>query len=1680
MNGAGNLILAGTNNYTGGTTVSSGTLRVNGTLAGSTDVQGGTAAGTGTYGDVSLDGGTFTAGSATTTGTFAATSLTVNSGAVQFKFSGATADQVNLTGASNLSNSQITVGQLSAVTAGSYRVLTAGSPLSNIMPGLLTTIRRTSYSIDGPALTSQPNQIQIDVAGSPAALKWTGADNAHNPAEWDNSQSDANWQRTDGGTSDPTHFYDADSVIFDGTNAGPSNITISSTVTPSSISVTAGTYSFSSFGNIAGSGPLTVSGTGSLTINVNNSNFSGPVTVSGGTLTASSFASLGAGPVTLSGGTLNLGNPSAMGSAQWTISGGTIDNTSGGAMMLGGNQPIALNGSFAFSGAADGSHDLNLGTGAVTLGAANSTITVNAGTLTIAGTISGVGDGLTKAGAGTLFLDNSSLATNADNTFSGGVTVNAGTLQVNKRTSGKTPLGSGNATVNAGGTLVGGNADAFGFTAGLSPATIFINGGTVTDLPGGVYRLTLRDINFTGGTLTSDPTNTGDGNGNYSLNAGTVETNAASSTALISAGTVALQNGSAAGQTTFTVAAGNVTGGATPGVDLLVSSNLRNWNTLADGINKDGPGVMVLSGSNTYSGPTVVRGGTLRLANSTLNNNIASSLAITVNSGATLDVSGITATGGFQLSSPQTLANAGTVVGAVDATSGTLATGTGTYGDIILDGGTFTPGSASVIGMVGAGNLTVNSGQLTLKFGGPNADRVHLSGGSNLSNTAITINQLSIPTPGSYLVLTAGSPLANITPGVLFAFGRISYSIDGTAFAANPNQILVDVVGGPATLKWTGADSANNPNQWNNTQTDANWQRTDAGTSDPTHFYDGDFVVFDGTNTGPSNVTISGTVTPGSITVSAGTYTFGGTGSIAGNGPLAVANGASLTTPIVGAGPITANGTLIFNNTSDLTLSNTISGTGAVHVAGTANLILGASNDFSGTFVLDSGTLAVGIAGALGNSTPAASVLFPANVPAATTLNLNGISATVSGLNSDPMNPGGATVDNTGAAAATLTLNSAATNTFAGVLQNSGAKLNLTVTGGGTLVLSGVNSFTGTTIITGASTIQTAAAANLVGLTGQVQFNNGTLHITADPNNPGAIVYASTLSNKFTTSGNAGATGTFNVDPGMTFQTQASTATQTSTTASLQTAGSGTAGSSFTKTGGGTMIIYGQNNQQDTSFKLQGGTIDLRSARGLGGQDTNAVRLDMSDGTTLILDNDPGFSNVTVTPPAGLTGTDFLTGLRAATAGGTINVTVDQLTAGVANSQAIGALQAAGAFTMNVTSGLNMTSGSAGLFLDQNPGQTGGGFNGAVTLTGDGTFNIVNNAATGVAMQMTINGPVTGAFGVIKSGTGTLTLNSASTYTGATTVNNGTLRTANAGTISAGPLVINAAAGAASIVSLGNSQSVQSLTVAASPTGSARIDVAAGDALTAAAAGATSLQGNLNKTGDGALEVAGTSSISDNTAIQVNGGTLRFNLAAGPAKVGSATSVSVNNAAVLELAGATSALSHGTAAHSANIANNSTAAAGVHVTGTNQKVGDIDGAGTTQVDSGSDLTANHIIQGALVIGGDATHPALATIDASDATGNPLSASLASLFGEQNSLALSGGLGARGINSVSLSRSSITDLASVSGGILSDGANLSSVPEPSSVLLVLLGILGVVSRKAAVSAIHRRDRLHRET
>ena len=146
-----------------------------------------------------------------------------------------------------------------------------------------------------------------------------------------------------------------------------------------------------------------------------------------------------------------------------------------------------------------------------------------------------------------------------------------------------------------------------------------------------------------------------------------------------------------------------------------------------------------------------------------------------------------------------------------------------------------------------------------------------------------------------------------------------------------------------------------------------------------------------------------------------------------------------------------------------------------------------------------------------------------------------------------------------------------------------------------------------------------------------------------------------------------------------------------------------------------------------------------------------------------------------------------------------------------------------------------------------------------------------------------------------------------------------------------------------------------------------------------------------------------------------------------------------------------------------NIVNNSSAG-GLVVSGTSQVVGNIDGNGTTQVNAGSDLTANHIVQSALIIGGTAGSPALVTIDASDASGN-------SLAGSGSSLALAdslkpsaplaaGAAGSSGLLAASDvgAKASSTASANTLAGSASVGGT-AAVPEPSSWGLALLAAIG---------------------
>ena len=140
----------------------------------------------------------------------------------------------------------------------------------------------------------------------------------------------------------------------------------------------------------------------------------------------------------------------------------------------------------------------------------------------------------------------------------------------------------------------------------------------------------------------------------------------------------------------------------------------------------------------------------------------------------------------------------------------------------------------------------------------------------------------------------------------------------------------------------------------------------------------------------------------------------------------------------------------------------------------------------------------------------------------------------------------------------------------------------------------------------------------------------------------------------------------------------------------------------------------------------------------------------------------------------------------------------------------------------------------------------------------------------------------------------------------------------------------------------------------------------------------------FQKLGAGSLTIAGANNLQGN--VEVSDGTLAFDVSA-PPMLAAGFAPTVDGTGTLELDGTVSALTGGSSG--TNIVNTSTAAAGVLVNGSGQFAGGIDGTGTLVIANDAALTANHVVQGALVIGGSPGHPAMLTIAASDASGNPL-------------------------------------------------------------------------------------------
>jgi autotransporter-associated beta strand protein len=603
----------------------------------------------------------------------------------------------------------------------------------------------------------------------------------------------------------------------------------------------------------------------------------------------------------------------------------------------------------------------SLGSGAIT---DNGTLAFNRSDAVAIGTvISGTGS-LTQNGSGNLTLS-------AFNTYAGGTTVNAGALTL---TAGGTGAGNiiGVLTINAGGTVLIGTHDVFGYNnAATTLSTLNINGGTLDKLAGTGVNETLTGVvvNMTGGLWAG----TGGFYDMFTNGYGDTSVNvlASASTATISA---SLNFRSA--NTVFTVATGTTPSGA----DLLVSGVLTGTGTTF-GFVKEGPGKMVLTAANTFTGPTAINNGTLQLGDGTVSGSLAST-AITNNAALILNPGPANAT------LPGVISGTGTVT-KVGANAATFSGANSYTGDTNINAGVlrYQPGTATNMATVSTVNVAAGGKLGVASF--DTASTVVTVSSLNLAATGAALNfELVGSTTAAPLVIstaftTTGTDPVNVSASASLSVGQfplLQYpgSIGGAGFGgltlgSLPPRVLATLVNNTANstvdLSVTGTDTI----RWNGTingtwdiNTTQNWKTNSTGANtvylQPTA--PGDIVTFNDQAAGNFTVNVPATVTPASVTVddTAHYYTFTGAGAIAGNFTL-VKNGTGTLTL---ANPTTFSGGATINaGTVVLTNDTTYTGATAINAGGTlvlANNTVSASN----VTINPGGTLMVGNGGTTG------------------------------------------------------------------------------------------------------------------------------------------------------------------------------------------------------------------------------------------------------------------------------------------------------------------------------------------------------------------------------------------------------------------------------------------------------------------------------------------------------------------------------------------------------------------------------------------------------------------------------------------------------------------------------------------------------------------------------------------
>ncbi len=1043
----------------------------------------------------------------------------------------------------------------------------------------------------------------------------------------------------------------------------------------------------------------------------------------------------------------------------------TLTNNGSGLVTLTGNVWGQTTNSNTLT--VNGTGDFRFNTGITASGgAADSVAKSGAGTLTIAGTASTY-TGTTTVSAGILTItDFRSLTLASAGDIVLGATTVAGTLNFGTSTA---STAAGLTSAVNGTTLL-----TSAFSAGATTITLASTSGLVVGSPlsgtGLAPGTTVASI--AGKVVTLSTPATGAGTANQVITSAAVTTTRVIDLAGTTGGatinanqtvaapvilaattpTTTVVSASGAGSKTLTLGGTstqiNTINGAI--VDNLTGTNLTS-------VTKADAGTWQLAGVNTYTGTTTITAGLLKIkANAAASTIVADASAITFNSNATT----LTAGGTLEFTGISGSATTETL-GALTATAGA--------GTIILTSG----GGGS------AANLTFTS--------------------LGATTAASSVNFVTTGGGGGLITLTGqATTTATTLPGTANFLGHLY--VNGADFAAiNASaQVFAPTYG--STAGFVNGGAALTAGSHNLVNAAISSQVAVAVTSLK-------MTTF--------NLTMAGNLTlnTGALLQTGGSATIDGTAS--GKTILGGATATNIAIRVNGA-----SDTLTL--TSNVTISSTQ--TGGLTKNGAGTLIIQGTNAQTGATTINEGTIQLSGASARLSGANAATVLRQG-----ATLDLNGQSTGTSIGSFD----GAGTVTNSNAAAATLILGNATTGAgiFSGIIQDGAGVTNVTLTGTtGTPTWSGLNTYTGvTTIGTTLATTKLVNVTTLANYGSASSIGKGIQSVVSDANNAASLVFGgsggtegiaytgttSVIIDRLFTLNGTGASGggqiannsannstlimngVANAANNVIFFGASATAAQTLTLGGSSTGDNqfnirildnGALKTNLTKVGAGLWIlgntansytgitlIAGTGATAGTAGYLQaidGSTLPTASGLVLGGTTTGGVLVSSGNFTR----------DLVASASAGSNTVSWATGLTTGASG--FSASDSKLVV------ALGGLASPTALTWN-SGGFMGTAATttAPLQLSSIYSLAEVEFRNAINLNGaNRTIQVDDNTSTFTDFA-TISGVISNsgaAAGIIKTGTGTLQLLAANTYTGTTAVQSGILVVNSLG-LSTGP-----------------------------------------------------------------------------------------------------------------------------------------------------------------------------------------------------------------------------------------------------------------------------------------------------